>query len=178
MNINEAWTKALKNTEIIRPRVQSLMTFSETVIPYVLLSESTINLGDTVVRMGEILVDKPSLILPPNNPQFSGFDFEKEGQFKENSLLNFLLIRGITLPSFKYNNRTSSLHVYEDNLNKAVEHFKDDLQKQENVSSGLIVGPEDCWQFSVLIYTCMQIARNADIDIQRLLKEFKKNNKK
>ena len=75
MDIQELWERALKNTEIIRPRVQELHTFSSTQLPYVFLSESSINAGDTVVRKGEVLVEKPSLILPADSPQFEGFSF-------------------------------------------------------------------------------------------------------
>lgn len=172
----EAWAKALKNTEIIRPRIQALMTFTDTVVPYILLSESSINLGDTVVRKGEVVVQKPSLILPPNIPQLDGFEFGDPLQpGDENSIVNFLFVRGINLPSMKYNNRTHSLDIHEGDLNKAVSHYKEQLQREESVHAGLVVGPEDCWQFSVLIYICTQIVRNTDVDIRNLLKEYKKN---
>ncbi len=173
MDSYEAWNKALKNTEIIRSRVHGLMSFKETYVPYVLLSESSINWGDTVVRKGEVVVQRPSLILPPHVPQFEGFEFEDKG-VDENSFINFLLVRGVTLPSMKYNNKTSSLDIYEGNLKKAISYYKDRMQKEENVHLGLLTGPEDCWQFSVLIYICSQIIKNADTDIKNLLREFKK----
>ena len=177
MDAYEAWARALKNTEIIRPRVQSLLTFKDTHVPYILLSESSINLGDTVVRQGEVIVEKPSLILPPNVPQFNGFDFdEKLGQGKD-SVINFLLVRGMSIPSLHYNNKTYMIDIFEGNLNKAISHYKDMLQHQENVQAGLMTGPEDCWQFSLIIYICSQIAKNADIDIRRLLEEYKKKKK-
>jgi len=40
MDIHDSWEKALKATEIIRPRVQPLQTFEATQIPYVFLAES------------------------------------------------------------------------------------------------------------------------------------------
>src|SRR5476649_3085807 len=113
MDAHSAWEKALRETNIIRSRVMSLQTFSETHVPYVLLSPSQINEGDTVVRTGEILVHRPSLILPPNIPQFEGFNFEDEDSFKENTVINFLMVRGITLPSMKYDNKIFSLNVFE-----------------------------------------------------------------
>ena len=76
MNIQELWEKALKQTRVIRPRVQALETFKATRLPYVALSASLINPGDTVVRKGDILVEKPAIILPFNLPQFEGFEFE------------------------------------------------------------------------------------------------------
>ena len=178
MDIHDAWKIALKNTEIIRSRIQVLLTFADTHVPYVLLSESSINLGDTVVRKGEILVEKPSLILPPNLPQFEGFDFDRNEGFDEKSVMNFFLVRGISLPSLRYNNKTCSLNVHEGKLNKAVAHYKNLLQQQENVHTGLIVGPEDYWQFSILIFICAQIARNADTDVKRILEEYNKGNPK
>ena len=176
MDIYEAWAKALKNTEILRPRIHHLLTFEDTVVPYILLSESSINAGDTVARTGEVVVERPSLILPPNHPQFDGFEFDHAPSTKD-GLLNFLMIRGIQMPSLNYNNRTSSLNIYEGDLSKAVSYYLDSMQRRENVHTGLIAGPEDCWQFSVLIYVCTQVARNSARDITRLLEEYRKKNK-
>ncbi len=150
------------------------MTFSETVVPYIVLSESTINQGDTVVRKCEVLVERPSLILPPNNPQFAGFEFERDFPHDDHSIINFLLVRGVSFPSLKYNNKTLSIDLYEGKLDAAITHYLEQLQQEENVSTGLITGPEDCWQFSVLIFIGSQIAKNADTDIRRLLEEYKK----
>ena len=177
MDMHGAWEKALKNTEIIRSRVQALLTFADTRVPYILLSESTLNIGDTVVRKGEVLVEKPSIVLPPNLPQFLGFDFEKETEFSKEAITNFLLVRGVTLPSLKYNNRTSSLNIHEGSLNGAIEYFSNQLQKEEDVHAGLIAGPEDCWQFSLLIFICSQVAKNAETDIKKLLDEYKKRDR-
>ena len=175
MDFDKMWTKALKHTEIIRTRVQALSMSGDTKVPYLLLSESTINIGDTVVRKGEVLVQKPSLFIPPNNPQFEGFKFEDEVMIDENSLINFLLVRGVSLPSLRYDNRTSSLDIFEGKLSDAIKFYNDEFQKQENVSSGLVVGPEDVWQLSLLIFICMQIERNANSDIQRLMNDYKNN---
>jgi len=172
MDIEKIWKKALQSTEIIRTRVQALMTISDTNVPYILLSESSINLGDTIVRKGNVLVKKPSLLVPPNNPQFSGFEFDGEEAINQDSLINFLIVRGVTMPSFMYDNKTNSLDVYEGKLSNAIKHYQGILQKQENIQTGLIAAPEDCWQFSLLIFICTQIAKNADNDIRKLLDDY------
>ena len=69
MDIHKSWEKALKRTEIIRPRVQPLHAFESTHLPYIFLGESSVNTGDSVVRKGEVLVEKPALVLPPSTPQ-------------------------------------------------------------------------------------------------------------
>jgi len=175
MDIEKYWHKALKDTEILRSRIQNLNAESSTRVPYVLLCESSINAGDTVVRKGEIFVDKPSLVVPPLNPQFQGFDFEKDTGVSENSVVNFLLIRGVSLPSLRYDNRTVSLDVYEGRMTECIRHYQNLLQRSENVSTGLLKGPEDAWQFSLLIFVCAQIMRNADTDIRALLKKYRDN---
>ncbi len=181
MDLQSAWSKALSNTEIIRSRVQGLLTFKDTMVPYMLLSESTVNKGDTVVRKGEILVEKPSLILPPNIPQFEGFEFEEDSDHHKeldnpgnSAIVNFFLVRGVTLPSLKYNNKTLSLDIYEGKLKDAVLHYLDQLEKEENIQTGLLIGPEEYWQFSLLIFISGQIVKNADSDVKRLLEEYKK----
>lgn len=173
MNIQDGWEKALKYTKIIRPRPKDLLTFEATEVPYIFLSESLVNLGDTVVRKGQVMVEKPAIILPSNMPQFEGFDFEREFHSGQDMLLNFLLIRGVTFPSLKYNNKTYSLDVYEGHLEKAVGYYSDKLQQGEDVSNGLVAGPEDSWQFSILIFIATQIMRSADGDIKRLLERFR-----
>ena len=175
MNIQDSWDKALHKTDIVRPRVQSLSTTAATHLPYILLSSSAINPGDTVVRTGEVIVEKPSLILPFFLPQFEGFDMDEEEEIDEDLLTTFLMVRGVQFPSMKYNNKTSSIEVFEGKLNKAVQHFGERLARAEDVHSGLVIGPEDAWQFSLLIYISSQISKNADRDIRRLMDERRKN---
>ena len=174
MDFEKAWNTALQQTEIIRSRVAALQTGKDTRVPYVLLAESSINAGDTVVRKGEVIVDKPALILPPNNPQFKGFDLDDLDAFNEASMINFLLIRGVSWPSFNYDNQTHSLNVFEGGLSSAIKFYNKELQQQENVHTGLIKGPEEYWQFSILIFICSQVAKNANLDIQKLLERHKK----
>ncbi len=173
MDIQGHWEKALKGTEIVRPRVQPLQTFEATHLPYIFLAESFVNTGDTVVRKGEIVVEKPAIILPQNLPQFEGFEFEKEFPSQQDFLSTFFLVRGIKFPSLKYNNKTDSLDIREGKMRAAIEHYLHELQKKEDVSTGLLVGPEDCWQFSVLIFICSQILKQSDGDIRKLFDRFR-----
>ncbi len=177
MDIQKNWENALKHTDIVRSRIASLQTFSDTKAPYVFLSKSSVNINDTVVRKGDVMISKPSIILPPNIPQFRGFEFEEEAVFNENMVTNFLMVRGVTMPSFKYNNETYSIDVYEGDLTQAIAYYSEDFQKKEDVYTGLIVGPEDCWQFSLLIYICMQAAKNTESDIRNLVKKYQSEDK-
>lgn len=169
MDIEKVWEKALKYTEIIRPRVEPLHTFKTTHLPYVFLAESSVNEGDCVVRKGEVLVEKPSIILPPDSPQLEGFDFKDVSRHQQDMIINFFLVRGIGFPSLKYNNKTYSLDIFEGRLSQAIEKHTRELQKVENVTSGLVIGPADYWQFSILIFVGTQILRSTDNDIKNLM---------
>ena len=174
MSVHDIWEKALRETEIIRSRVQGLFTFSDTQVPYIFLAESAMNQGDTLVRKGRVTVQKPSIILPPNFPQLEGFEFEESRPHDD--VIRFLLLRGINIPSMKYDNKTNSLDIHEGKLSEALKYYNEILQSQEDVHTGLVIGPEDCWQFSILIFICSQVAKNAEVDIRRLLEDYKKKN--
>lgn len=174
MNIQEAWEKALKGTEVIRPRVQPLDTFGTTTMPYIFLSESSRKAGNTTVRRGEIVVEKPSIVLPYGIPQFEGFEFEEAMDINEDILKSFFLVRGVSFPSLKYNNKSGSSEDYADKLHHAIEHYSNRLQREEDVHTGLIAGSEDVWQFSILIFICSQIAKSTDNDIRRIWEDYKR----
>lgn len=177
MTIQDYWEKALKHTEIIRPRVQPLSLYAATQLPYVFLAESAVNSGDSVVRKGEILVEKPSLILPEDQPQLEGFADDKNSWNTE-AMINFLFVRGIRFPSFKFNNKVSNLDIYEGKLKQAVDYYLKQLQQKENISTGLVIGPEDCWQFSILIFVASQAGRQAESDVRRLLEDWRREKPK
>ncbi len=173
MDIQQSWQKALRETEIIRARVKNLASDQDTHVPYVLLSASSRDKNDTLIRKGKITVKKPAILLPPQSPQFKGFEFEGGDGFNEALLNSFLIIRGVHLPSLKYQNDRYSLDIYEDDLKKAVNVHLDQLQRKEDVHTGLIVGPEDCWQFSLIIYIFTQVSRNAQQDVQKYLDDLR-----
>ncbi len=175
MDIEQTWQKALKNTEILRARVRQLETFAHTEIPYLFLAESALNMGDTVVRSGRVLVEKPAIILPGNLPQFQGFDFEEVLDINTDKIIDFLLIRGVRFPSLKYDHHISTVDIYEGPLKKAIEYHKNKLQRAEDVHTGLMIGPEDCWQFSILIFIGAMVSRSAEGDIKKIFNHFKNN---
>ena len=173
MNLDEAWQQALKNTAILRARVRPLETFETTRLPYIFLAASLVNRGDTVVRKGEVFVEKPAIILPEHLPQFGGFELEEAGAGHD-FMTTYLMVRGIRFPSLKYQNKTESLDVFEGHLEHASGFYRDRLAQAEDVQTGLVTGVEDCWQFSILILMAHQILRQADGDIRRLMEKFRR----
>ena len=176
MDIEKLWKKALKKTEVHRVRLNKLHTFKTTELPYILLAESSVNEGDTVVRKGAIKVDEPLIVMPEHYPVFDGFDFKEDLNISDDSLRSFLLMRGISLPSLKYYNNTYAIEVYEDSLSKAIKHYKNLLQKEEDVRLGLIIAPDEAWKFSLLIYVASMVSKSAQNDIKAFIDKLKRDN--
>ena len=175
MDFMEKWDKATQETEILRSRLRSLLAFEATELPYVALASSSVNPGDTVVRKGKVVVQRPLLLLPSRFlPQFEGFDFEKDYQVDSDKIRRLLLMRGISFPSLKYCHETHTVDVFEGYLEKAVNYFSREMEKREDVHSGLMLGPEDCWQFSVIIYVATLAVRSLPGDLEKLMDDFNK----
>lgn len=174
MDIEELWDKARKRTEILRMRLQDLATFETTVVPYIFLAESSVNAGDTVIRKGQVLVERPSITLPGFSPQFKGFEFEPDLHLNDDALATFLLVRGIHFPSLKYRHQLSALDLLEGSLQRAVSRFEDQLKRAEDTKTGLVVGVEDAWQFSILLLVGALVVRSAEGDLRRILEEWRK----
>ena len=174
MDIQELWDKARKHTEILRLRLQDLATFDSTFVPYIFLAESSLNQGDTVVRKGHVLIERPSIILPGLSPQFEGFAFDQDLRVSDETVATFLLVRGIQFPSLRYRHEVSSLEVFEQSLQKAVDHYTDHLVRREDIKTGLVVGPEEAWQFSLLLLVGALVIRSAHGDLQRILDEWRR----
>ncbi|MBI2094188.1 MAG: hypothetical protein HYT88_05625 [Candidatus Omnitrophica bacterium] len=174
MDIENLWDKARKETQLLRLRLPDLSSFEATAVPYVFLAESSLNAGDTVVRKGHVLIERPAIMLPGFSPQFEGFAFDDELKMSEETITTFLLIRGVQFPSLKYRHALSSLDVYENSLQKAIEHFDQKMARAEDIQSGLVVGPEEAWQFSLLLMVGALVGRSADGDVRRLLEAWRK----
>jgi len=172
MDLEALWNEALKHTEILRVRAQDLETFQTTELPYIFLAESSVNTGDTVVRKGKVLVERPSLILP--SPQFEGFEFSTDWHVSEDAVLNFLLVRGVKFPSLRYRHELSSLDLQAGSLQKAIDVFSEQLKQAEDIRTGLVVGPEDAWQLSILILVGSLVIRSAEGDLKRLLDAWRR----
>lgn len=172
MNIEEVWQKALDNTEITRPRVRPLSSSENTEIDYIFLARCQAEAGHTLVKTGKVLVERPSIVLAHNLPQFYGFDFDKDLSLSQDSVINFFLVRGVKFPTLKYNNQTQKQKLLSDDIDKVKAKFSNKLQRSEDVHTGLITGLQDTWQFSVLIFVCCMIAKSLDSDIRKTFERF------
>lgn len=174
MDLEEKWQRAVSETEILKFYRLHLSTQTATTLEYIFLGESQINIGDTVVRKGKVVVNHPLIVMPKNMPQFEGFDLEEELETDESSLRFFFMVRGIQFPSLKYNNEISTIEVVEHSIEKTTDSYLNELEKKEDLTTGLIVGPTDTWQLSILIYVTILINRAAPSDLEKFLNDLRR----
>ena len=112
--------------------------------------------------------------MPEHYPVFNGFDFEEDLNVNDDSMRSFLLMRGISLPSLKYSNNTYAVDIFEGSLSAAIEHYKHLLQQQEDIRLGLIIGPDEAWKLSLVIYVASMVSKSAQNDLKAFLENLKK----
>jgi len=174
MDLHEAWEKASKETEMIRCRRSLLSPCRTEELSYVFLSESEVNIGDTLVRKGKVLIHRPSIILPQHCPQLEGFGFDKDYGVNNEMVKTFLLIRGVTLPSLEFTNEIAGMALHEGPLDYAIDHYLDEFEKVEDIDTSLVSGPGECYQFSVLVFIAAMVGRSASSDLEKLMKDLRK----
>jgi len=177
MDLHEAWEKATSETEMIRCRKNLLSPCRTEELTYIFLSESEVNLGDTLVRRGKVLVHKPSIILPHHCPQFEGFEFDEEFGANSEMLKTFLLVRGVSLPSLEFTNEIAGMDLHEECLDGAIDYYLDEFERDEDIDTALICGPGECYQFSILFFVAAMVGRSASSDLEKLLRDMKKKGK-
>ncbi len=171
--MDELWNEAINNTEIVRLPIKRLLTFGLTNFDYVFLGESLVNKGDTVVRKGKLSIDKPALILPGNMPTFKGFNTE-DGIGLDSKLSSFFYVRGISFPSLRYTNEICEIDIFEGSLTEAERHYLDEVRNNELISTGIVIGSDMSWQFSVLLMSCHIIDNYVDRDLREIINKIKK----
>lgn len=175
MEFDKQWQQAIAKTKIIHFYKPYLSSSRSTIVPYIFLAASEINLGDTVVRKGKVAIDSPLIVLPKNMPQFSGFQLQEELGIDQEALQLFFMVRGIRFPSLKYKHEISTIDIWEGDLEKAITEFQDELERKEDVETGLIVGPAQYWQISLLFYVTVLINRSAPSDLEQFFEDLRRN---
>ena len=174
MSLEQLWNEALRKTEIVRLPLKRLHTFGSTRLEYIFLASSTVNQGDTVVRKGKLDIDRPQLVLPNHGPTFEGFTSESSSEIKDDQLASFFYLRGIRFPQFAYKNEPYDVDVYEGSVARAEKTYSDQIRMHEKIATGIVVGEDFSWQFSVILLGCHMIDAHVDSDLKVILDRIRK----
>jgi hypothetical protein len=167
MDFNEAIAFASQRTNIIRARKNPLYTFGATRLPYVCLSDSARNTGDVVLRRGEVTASRPSISVPGQAAEFEGFDFGGDKAFP------VFLARQIEMPIAKYINKSEGATDERGPLEASIEKVVNQLDRDNDIRTAVLVAPDNVWTLSVLLYIGSQVVRSAPANIAEALERMK-----
>lgn len=164
-SFEERFRAALEQTKVHRARRTNLFTFGATRLPYIFAAESAVNRGETVVRTGEIVTEKPNLILPEEIPTFSGFQTD-DGEGRQLQLVFGRLFR---FPAVHCRNDGVALEVVPGEMERVVDGRIAELDRSGNSRTAVISGREDLWHISLMVYAGEMMHRSAPDNIREML---------
>jgi len=172
--LEELWNEALKKTEIVLLPIKRLITFGNTQLDYIFLAPSLVNEGDTVVRTGKLDIGRPAIIVPKDAPTFTGFSSEEGSTISDQALQSFFLVRGMSFPSLQYTNEICAVDICEGSVSRASKLYYDRVRRNELISTGIVIGADSSWQFSVLLMGCSLIDTHVENDFKTILERIRK----
>ncbi len=167
----DAFMAAVRSTRIHRSRKNYLFTFGNTKLPYRIVAESSINEKSSIIRSGEVIVDKPQILFTSDPTSFDGF--VAEGNHADlDSIKYALLSRGINFPQMNYKNNTDSLEVVSELPNVIIDRFMNQFEDQNDSKTALIQCREDLWNLALLHYVLGEVIRSSSSNMQEYLERY------
>ncbi len=167
----ERISKAVRQTEILRPPRQSLATFGTTNIYYYLVTEPVysdlINSGvtETVIREGRILAERPKIVTPYYLTRLEGFSPSARKYFE--ALCHTL---GAHAPGlfYTYRNEPKELNIVSGNIRSVVDKINADIDKRGDPLAAIIKGEDGLWDVSLLKFIYELTRSSAPDNISQL----------
>ena len=171
MNSAEMFQAALETTDIIKERKYSLFTFGITKLPYFFVGRSEFDPHDTVIREGRVVVEKPHIIVPGNNPMFEGFEFDEDMPVDEGDIKYILMSRRIQLPSLRYINSEQSMDVENIAVDEKVSQLCNRLDSGSDTITAVIRGESRFFPLPLIIYVGKMILRSTGDNLTELFEK-------
>jgi len=143
---------AVRNTKILRPPKQSLATFGTTNIYYYLLTEPVYkdmveDVGETVIREGRVIAQKPKVVTPYYLSQLEGFSSEARRYFDMLISKHGTNVAGLF---YGYRNEPKELNIVSDGLLAVVDRLNAEIDKRGEPLTSIIKGEDELWDVSLM----------------------------
>jgi hypothetical protein len=162
--------QAARYTEILRHPRQHLATFGITNIYYYLLtepaySELTNDTGETVIREGRVIAERPKIVTPYYLTHLEGFSYDARRYFEM-----LLSMHGPDTPGlfYTYKNEPKSLNIVSDKWPTVVDKLNTEIDKKGDPLMSIIKGQDELWDVSLLKFIYEISTRSAPANIAQL----------
>lgn len=161
---------AALHTEILRHPKQSLSTFGVTNIYYYLVtepaySELTGDVGETVIREGRVIADRPKIVTPYYLSRLDGFSYDARRYFE---MLHRM--HGADAPGlfYTYKNDSKGLNIVSDSWPAVVAKLNDEIDRKGDPLTSIIKGQDELWDVSLLKFIYEITSRSLPHNISQL----------
>jgi hypothetical protein len=168
----EKFRQYWRQTEIIREYQRILFTFGDMELPYVFVAENRQLADRTVVRKGTMVLQKPRIFLPENTkgPEFEGFE-HPDALGREIAYL----FRAAKLPYSHVTNRPIAQEKLEyGRAAEVIEKIIKEMDLHNDTDTGLIKGPVDGVDVSLIRYSFGLAIKSAPENISEFLEHIRK----
>lgn len=159
---------AVENTEILIPPSGRLETFGDTILGYVLVSESPDDIGRCKVRTGTMRMKKPLLLTPEAYAERSLEGFSDEAR----KYLDWLRDHGQEVHVLRYGYQLSRESFSEQEVSRPIgdvlEDAARDVKGRKDPWLALVRGVEDPWDVCLVRLFMESVTRSARHNIEEL----------
>lgn len=149
---DERISQAVRETEIIRLPRRSLATFGTTNLAYYLLTEPVYqeiagDTGETVVREGRVIAERPRIVTPHYLSRLEGFSGDARRYFKM-----LLETQGAHTPGlfYAYKNELHQTSIVSESLPLVVQKINEEINRRADSLASIIKGVDELWDVSLL----------------------------
>ena len=161
---------AVENTEILIPPTGRLETFGDTLLGYVLVSESPDDVGRCKVRTGTMRMKKPLLLTPEAYAERSLEGFSDEAR----KYLDWLRDHGQEVHVLRYGYQLSRESFSEQEISRpagdVLEDAARDVKARKDPWLALVRGVEDPWDVCLVRLFMESVSRSARHNIEDFAK--------
>ena len=143
---------AIGQTVVLRPPKQKLTTFGTTNIYYYLVTEPSYGElvqeeGETVVREGRVLAERPRVVTPSYLANIEGF-----GEHARRYLQMLVEEHGPHAPGifYGYKNEPKDTNIVTSDLDSVVHRLEERIDKEGDPLATIIKGVDELWDVSLL----------------------------
>jgi len=167
---DERIEQAARHTEILRHPRQHLATFGITNIYYYLVTEPvyeelTKETGETVIREGRVIAERPKIVTPYYLTHLEGFSYDARQYFEM-----LLRMHGPDTPGlfYTYKNEPKGFNIVSDNWLTVVDRLNAEIDKKGDPLMSIIKGQDDLWDVSLLKFIYEVSTRSAPANLAQL----------
>jgi len=162
-SFQEQFDEAWQAVDVVRYSQPNLFTFGDTRLKYTVIAPSEIHQGETVLREGQVVVQKPMII---NLLGAEGVHLEGFGEFDQ--MPGFLIERMAYIPRLNYRNQEGRMEIVSTPANELIEQVIKKLDTEGDNLMGVMKSPAGAWQIGVLRYSVEKIVQSTPYNIQEL----------